>query len=72
MEAIDDAIKRDLIECYQKIYGNKWHQFIHKPMVPSPIRFLSVAHGVPIDYIHNIYNQLVSQIKGSPGINVSC
>jgi hypothetical protein len=71
MQATDDLIRRDLIAFYQKAFGHKWMSSIHKPIVPSPIRFLSVVYQVPIDYVHSVYNQMVVQFKSSPGLNAS-
>jgi hypothetical protein len=71
MQSMDDLIRGDLIVFYQKTFGNKWMQSINKPIIPSPIRFLSVVYKVPIDYVYSIYNQLVAQVKSSPGINAS-
>jgi hypothetical protein len=63
MNTADDAIRRDLIACYQKQFGNKWSSSLHKLLVPSPFRFLSVVYNVPIDYVFQIYNQLINQFR---------
>ena len=65
MQSVDDSIKRDIIALYQRQYGCKWSQNIHRQILPSSIRFVSVVYNVPIDYVNSIYNQLVHQFKGS-------
>jgi hypothetical protein len=71
MNNIDSAIKNELIVCYQKQFGNKWSANLHKQLVPSPYRFLSVVYSVPIDYIYAMYNQLIQQFRGQTSISVS-
>jgi hypothetical protein len=63
MSSVDDAIKRELIIIYKKQFGYKWLANLHKQLVPSPMRFLSVVYSVPIDYIYFMHNQLVQQFK---------
>jgi len=72
MNGLDDSIKNELIACYQKQFGNKWNLNLHKQLVPSPYRFLSVVYSVPIDYIYAIYNQLIQQFRGQSSLNASC
>lgn len=68
MSSVDDAIKKDLMVFYQKQFGHKWHINLHKQLVPSPFRFMSVVYNVPIDYIQNVYNQLVEQFNSGKSI----
>jgi hypothetical protein len=71
MNSVDDAIKKELMTCYEKQFGYKWHINLHKQLVPSPFRFLSVVYSVPIDYVYSIYNQLVQQFRGQSSLSVS-
>jgi hypothetical protein len=72
MNTIDNAIKKELIIFYQKRFGHKWYNNIHKQLIPSPFRFLSVVYNVPIDYIKFIYNQLIQEFNIKLiGINAS-
>lgn len=65
MSSVDEAIKKELMVIYQKHFGYKWSNNLHKQIVPSPFRFLSVVHNVPIEYVYSIYNQLIQQFKVS-------
>jgi hypothetical protein len=71
MISLDEVIKNELMMFYEKQFGNKWMNNVHKQLVPSPYRFLSVVYNVPIDYVYNLHNQLMQQFKSSSGHTIN-
>jgi hypothetical protein len=53
----------ELINIYQIHYGNVWIKNIHKPIIPSPIKYLSLKYDISIDYIYDIHNQMIKYYK---------
>jgi hypothetical protein len=53
-----NAIKNDIMYILHRRYGNKWVEYLVKPAIPSPDRFISAKYNISIDKVNNIKNQI--------------
>jgi hypothetical protein len=58
-----NLVVSELINIYQIHYGNLWVKNIHKPIIPSPIKYLSLKYNISVDYVYNIHNQLIKYYR---------
>jgi hypothetical protein len=47
-EEKQEAILKDLFECYQAKFGDAWAQNLKKNLRPSPVKDIAEKHGVSI------------------------
>ena len=55
---MNDAIKYDIAFILHKSYGNKWAEYLIKPAIPSPDRFISVKYNITPEYVQQIKNMM--------------
>jgi hypothetical protein len=53
-----NAIKNDIIYILHRRYGHKWVEYLVKPAIPSPDRFISIKYNISMEYVDNIKNQI--------------
>lgn len=60
-----DAIKYDIAFILHKSYGNKWIEYLIKPAIPSPDRFISAKYSITLEDVAQIKNMMFLENNGA-------
>jgi hypothetical protein len=58
-----NLVASELVNIYQIHYGNVWMKNIHRQILPSPIKYISLKYNVSIDYVYQIHNQMIKYYR---------